>query len=184
MKLAEISCEWVLVRWFQGQRSKVRVMSRPVNLQWRRHTFGRYGVEADVLVHLLLKFVNRFTTHITTMCCGHVVLWASSHLDSPTVQMLCRLFLAPVAEAGKCETVNIVRWQYISTIGYWLPVQKTHWNMRFSRTEARLAIATYCFNWVRSIGHVMTLNICRLVGSSSARPIRKIDLYRPMHYRT
>jgi len=40
---------------FKGQRSKVKVMTRPINLYWRRHAFQRCGVEVQLLANIFVS---------------------------------------------------------------------------------------------------------------------------------
>ena len=40
----------------QGQRAKVKVVTRPVNLHWQRNTFWEYGFKAALFILLFLRF--------------------------------------------------------------------------------------------------------------------------------
>jgi len=49
---------------FQDQRSKVNVMSRAIDLYWRRHTFRRRGVDAYLLI---ISVIASITSHPSTL---------------------------------------------------------------------------------------------------------------------
>jgi len=52
----------------KGQRSKVWPLARPVNLQRRRHTFRRCGVEAHLFDFCALYLIHESLTAVETAC--------------------------------------------------------------------------------------------------------------------
>ena len=86
-------CTWML-RSFS--RSKVKVMTRPINLQWQRHTFQWCGIEAHLFVMFLLCI---FTALLWVWLLVTVQLLASKALPSSTwscisTEMLCGYMLS------------------------------------------------------------------------------------------
>ena len=58
---------WIFIMWvgtaemFQGQRSVIKVVTRPINLYWRRHAFWQCGVDAQLIFTALHVMQTRYS---------------------------------------------------------------------------------------------------------------------------